>query len=158
MYRTILARFFYFWGSLHRNFGNQTSFHREHRAAVRRFTQAYEMDPSLRQARLDRGIVLYREMGLLDEAMADFDALLAEDPSYSPALLNRAMVHQEKGQYREALSDLELYLHMPATDQDYRQIASRTAALLREIVAEVEESEIVEGDQDRSGGDPQEYS
>jgi tetratricopeptide (TPR) repeat protein len=158
MYRTVLARFYYFWGSLHRNFGNQSSFHREHRAAVRRFTQAYEMDSSLRQARLDRGIVLYREMGLLDEAMADFDALLAEDPSYSPALLNRAMVFQEKGQYSEALSDLELYLDLPAIDEDYRQIASRTAALLREIVAEVEDSEIAVDDQDSGGGDPQESS
>jgi tetratricopeptide (TPR) repeat protein len=158
MYRTVLARFYYFWGSLHRNFGNQSSFNREHRAAVRRFTQAYEMDPSLRQARLDRGIVLYREMGLLDEAMADFDALLAEDPSYSPALLNRAMVHQEKGQYSEALSDLELYLDLPAIDEDYGLIASRTAALLREIVAEVEDSENAVDDQDSSGGDPQESS
>ncbi len=140
MYRTILARIYYMWGSLHRNFGNQSSFNREHRSAVRRFTQAYEMDPSLRKARLDRGIIFYREMGMLDEAMDDFDGLLEEDPTYSPALLNRAMVYQERGFYTEALSDLEAYLALPMEDEEYWQIASRTADLLKEIVAEMSNS------------------
>lgn len=140
MYRTLLARVYYMWGSLHRNFGNQRSFSREHRSAVLRFTQAYDMDPSLRRARLDRGIIFYREMGMLDEAMDDFDALLDEDPAYSPALLNRAMVYQERGFYTEALSDLETYLDLPMEDEEYWQIASRTADLLKEIVAEVSDS------------------
>jgi tetratricopeptide (TPR) repeat protein len=153
MYRTILARILYMWGSLHRNFGNQSSFQREHRAAIRRFTQAYEMDPSLRQARLDRGIVLYREMGLQDEAMADFNALLAEDPSYAPALLNRAMVYQERGQVSEALSDLKLYLEIPVVDEEYRQIAFRTVGLLRELLAEVAESGPEDDNQNSTGRD-----
>ena len=140
MYRTILARIYYMWGSLHRNFGNQSGFSREHRSAVLRFTQAYEMDPSLRKARLDRGIIFYREMGMLDEAMDDFDALLEEDPTYSPALLNRAMVYQERGFYTEALSDLEAYLALPMEDEEYWQIASRTADLLKEVVAEMSSS------------------
>lgn len=137
MYRTILARFYYMWGSLHRNFGNRTSFVREHRSAVERFTQAYQWDPNMRKARLDRGILLYREMGLLDEAMEDFDALLEEDADYRPALLNRAMVHQERGRYAQALSDLEAYLNLPMEDEEYWQIASRTADLLRDIVDEL---------------------
>ncbi len=137
MYRFILARIYYMWGSLHRNFGNKSSFEREHRSAIKRFTQAYETDPSLREARLDRGIILYRELGLHAEAMADFDALLAEDPQYGPALLNRAMVEQENGRYPEALADLEAYLALPVEDKEYRRLAERTAALLREVIDEL---------------------
>jgi len=137
MFRVLLARIYYMWGSLHRNFGNRNSFRREHLSAIKRFTQAYETDPSLREARLDRGIIYYRELGQYDEAMADFDALLVEDPHYGPALLNRAMAAQESGHYRQALSDLELYLSLPADNPEYHRVAERTATLLREIVAEL---------------------
>ena len=125
------------WGSLHRNFGNKISYVPEHQAAVRRFSRAYQLDPGLRQARLDRGIILYRELGQTDEALADFDALLAEDPEYAPALLNRAMLAQECGRYAEALSDLEAYLTLPQEDREYWAVASRTADLLREIVSDL---------------------
>jgi tetratricopeptide (TPR) repeat protein len=137
MYRYILARVYYMWGSLHRNFGNRSSYRREHLAAIRRFTQAFETDPTLREARLDRGIILYRELGRFDEAMADFDALLSEDPNYGPALLNRAMAAQEEANYAQALADLEVYLALPAEDEEYRRLAKRTATLLRDIVAEM---------------------
>jgi tetratricopeptide (TPR) repeat protein len=80
---------------------------------------------------------LYRELGRFDEAMADFDALLTEDPSYGPALLNRAMAAQEQASYGQALADLETYLSLPAADDEYRRLAERTAQLLREIVAEI---------------------
>jgi tetratricopeptide (TPR) repeat protein len=137
MFRMLLARILYMWGSLHRNFGNKISYLPEHRAAVYRFSQAYDMDPNLRRARLDRGIVLYREMGHLEEAIADFDALLAEDPVYGPALLNRAMAAQQLGDYSGALADLEAYLKLPMEDEEYWDIATRTAALLRDISAEL---------------------
>jgi len=137
VFRYLLARIYYMWGSLHRNFGNRNNFEREHLLAIKRFTQAYETDSSLREARLDRGIILYRELGRFDEAMADFDALLAEDPQYGPALLNRAMAAQEQASYRQALADLEAYLSLPAADDEYRRLAERTAQLLRDIVAEM---------------------
>jgi tetratricopeptide (TPR) repeat protein len=120
MFRFVLARIFYMWGSLHRNFGNRSSFHREHQSAIRRFSQAYDMDPKLRNARLDRGILLYREMGQLDD---------------------RAMVFQERGQYTDSLTDLEAYLQLSEQDPDYRRIAERTTKLLRQIVAEINASE-----------------
>ena len=137
MIRYTLARIYYMWGSLHRNFGNRSSFSREHRSAIKRFTQAYEADPSLREARLDRGIILYRELGLHDEAMADFDALLIDDPQYGPALLNRAMAAHESGLYPQALADLEAYLALPVDNEEYRRVAQRTASLLREIIDEL---------------------
>jgi tetratricopeptide (TPR) repeat protein len=139
LFRLLLARILYMWGSLHRNFGNKSNFQREHRAAVHRFSQAYRIDPKLREARLDRGILLYREMGRPDEALADFDALLVEDPEYGPALLNRAMISQELGRYAAALADLEAFLQLPEQDREYRIIAERTTSLLREIVDEMSE-------------------
>lgn len=139
MFRLLMARIYYTWGSLHRNFGNRSSFLREHKAAVRRFSQAYKLDPNLRKARLDRGIIYFREMGRLDDALADFDALLAEDPRYGPALLNRAMLAQERGQYRQALTDLEAFLTLPDEDPEYMAVAQRTAVLLRELAAELGE-------------------
>lgn len=137
LFRPMLARVLYMWGSLHRNFGNKSNFQREHRSAVRRFSQAYRIDPTLRRARLDRAILLYREMGRPDEALADFDALLAEDPDYGPALLNRAMLSQERGRYASALADLEAFLELPDQDREYRLIAERTTVVLREIVNEL---------------------
>ncbi len=129
------------WGSLHRNFGNQNSFLREHEAAVRRFSRAYELDPNLREARLDRGIIYFREMGKYEEALADFDALIAADSEYGPARLNRAMLYQERGQYQQALIDLEAFLMLPDEDEEYVAVAKRTAVLLRELVAEMEGAE-----------------
>lgn len=137
MLRYILARVYYMWGSLHRNFGNRNNFEREHLLAIKRFTKAYDTDPSLREARLDRGIILYRELGRFDEALADFDALLAEDPTYGPALLNKAMAEQEMALYAKALADLEAYLALSTENDQYRQLAERTAQLLREIVDEL---------------------
>lgn len=141
MFRLFLARIYYMWGSLHRNFGNQTSFVREHAAAVRRFSRAYELDPNLREARLDRGIIYFREMGRYEDALADFDGLLAEDAEYGPALLNRAMLYQEQGLYPQALTDLELFLSLPDEDAEYVAVARRTADLLRELVAEMDGAE-----------------
>jgi tetratricopeptide (TPR) repeat protein len=135
MLRVALAQFYYLWGSLHRNFGNQTSFAREHLAAVRCFERAYELNPALREARLSRGIILWRELGRPEEALADFDALVAADAFYGPARLNRAMARQELGRYSEALADLTAFLALPDQAEEYRQVASRTQALLKELLA-----------------------
>jgi hypothetical protein len=47
------------------------------------------------------------------------------------------MIAQERGQYEEALADLEAYLALPSVDDDYRAIAERTVILLRDIVTEM---------------------
>ncbi|MGH2536845.1 MAG: hypothetical protein ACRDHL_05585 [Candidatus Promineifilaceae bacterium] len=135
--RAILARSLFMWGSLHRNFGNNASFAREHHSAVKRFSQAYRLDPAFREARLARAILYYRELNMAEAGLADLDALLLEDPDYGPALLNRAMAAQQLGRYAQALADLERYLGLPAEDDEYAQIAARTAAALRDIVAEL---------------------
>lgn len=67
--------------------------------------------------RLERGVLLFRELGRTDEALADFNALVEEDPIYAaPALFNRAMLAQQNGRYQDALHDLEAYMALsPAT-------------------------------------------
>lgn len=135
MLRFFWAWLIYTWGGLHRYFGNKSNLRREHEAAVRYFTRAYNIDPSFRRVRLERGILLWRELARPEEALADFDALLAEDANYGPALLNRAMVAQNQGRYSVALADLEAFLALPEDEAGaYRREAARTAALLREMI------------------------
>lgn len=132
--RRLAARIIHMRGSLHRNFGNTSSFSREHRAAFYCFSRAYELDPAFRKARLDRAVLLWRELGEVEGALLDFDAMLAEDPQDQPALLNRAMALQEQGRYRDALTDLEIYLQLPPENAEYTAAAARSAELLRSIL------------------------
>jgi tetratricopeptide (TPR) repeat protein len=140
-FRLLFARFAYIWGSLHRQFGNKSSFAREHELALHFFNVACRWDPNLYPAQLDRGILLWREMGRLDEAIADFDNLLEKAPDYPLALLNRAMASEAAGRYAAALADLEAYLALNPEDDDYRLIATRTAVLLRQLLGDSKQSE-----------------
>ena len=114
MLRFLWAYLVYTWGGLHRYFGNQNAMRSEHEAAVRYFTKAYEIDPTFLRVRLERGVLLFRELGRTDEALADFDALVEEDPIYAaPALFNRAMLAQQKlaaGRTDEVMTLEPLYI------------------------------------------------
>ncbi len=140
--RLLLARVAYLQGSLHRAFGNRTGFRREHENAARCFTRAYRLDPLLRAALLDRGILFWREMDRLPEALADFDTLLAADPAYSPALLNRGLAYHAAGRFPEALADLEAFLARAdesalagePVEAVYLDAARRIATELRDMV------------------------
>lgn len=102
----------------------------EHEAAVRYFTKAYEIDPTFQRVRLERGILLYRELNRYDEALADFNFLLDEESDYSnQALLNRALLYQQKGMFTESLADLNLFLERPP--DEYYQEAFRMRELLQ---------------------------
>ena len=107
----------------------------EHEAAVRYFSHALEIDPSFHRVRLERAVLLWRELDRSAEAKTEFNALLADDPENGPALLNRAMIAQNDGQYATALSDLEQYLRLPAQHtENYREEARRTVRLLRDLI------------------------
>lgn len=134
MLRFLWAYLVYTWGGLHRYFGNQNSMRSEHEAAVRYFSKAYEIDPTFQRVRLERGVLLFRELGRMEEAQADFDALLEEDPEYAPALFNRAMLAQQNGRYPDALADLEAYQLL--ADQEYRHEAEQLILLLRTLLSD----------------------
>lgn len=135
LWHVVKAYLLYTWGGLHRYFGNQNNVSREYRRAVHYFTRAYETNPSMRQARLARAILLWREMERIEEALSDLDALLEEDATYAPALLNRAMAYQQRGNYRRALRDLESYLKLPP-DAAYWNTAVRMERMVRELIEE----------------------
>ncbi len=134
MLRFLWAYLVYTWGGLHRYFGNQNSMRSEHEAAVRYFSKAYEIDPTFQRVRLERGVLLFRELGRMEEAQADFDALLEEDPEYAPALFNRAMLAQQNGRYPDALADLEAYQTLE--DHEYRREADQMIHLLRTLLSD----------------------
>ena len=136
MLRTIWAYLIYTWGGLHRYFGNKSHILDEHRSAVHYFSQAYEIDPTFRRARLARGVLLGRELGQINEALSDFNALIREDAHYGEAVFNRAMLFQQIGNYKAALADLEAYLALPEEPNDFQVEARRLAVLLRELLDE----------------------
>ena len=134
MLRFIYAWLVYTWGGLHRYFGNKNSMGSEYERAVHYFSRAYEIDPSLRQARLARAVLCFRELGRPQEALADLNALLETDPDDAEALLNRAMLAQENGRYQDALTDLQNYLALG--DTAYTEEARRMAELLEALLDE----------------------
>ena len=138
MLRFLYAYLLYTWGGLHRLFGNQNRLRHEHERAVHYFNRALTIDPSFRRVRLERAVLLYRELGATAEALADFDALLAEDPAYADALLNRGLAYQQNGRYAAALQDLEAYLALPESKQaaHFHEEATNIAILLRELLAD----------------------
>ena len=77
------------WAGLHRYFGIQNNIPREFERAAHYFSRVLDVDPTFHNARLQRGILLSRELGRHDEARADFDALLGLDAEWPEALLNR---------------------------------------------------------------------
>ncbi len=138
MLRAVWAYVLYTWGGLHRLFGNANNLRREHERAVHYFTRAYAVNPKMRQARLARGIILWRELGRVDEALADFDALVETDPADGEALFNRALARQESGRYALALKDLNAYLELPRDDAYYHDLAVRLHRLLSEMVSDTD--------------------
>ena len=136
MLRFIYAWLIYTWGGLHRYFGNKNNMVVEHERAVHYFARAYAIDPTFRAARLQRAILLSRELGRYVEAISEYDAMLADDETYGDALLNRGILLQEIGRYREALADFEQYLRLPDNDA-YLAEAHRFVVYLREIVKDL---------------------
>lgn len=135
MLRFLWAYLVYTWGGLHRLFGNRNSMRSEHEAAVRYFSKAYEIDPTFHRVRLERGILLFRELGRYDEALADFDFLLAAESDYRhSALLNRALLYQQNARFGDALADLDAFLEYPP--DDYYQEAFRMRAVLQALLSD----------------------
>lgn len=137
-WRFIKSWLYYTWGGLHRYFGNQNIMSSEHERAVHYFSKAYNTDPQFRMARLSRAVLLSRELNRPDEALADYNALLEEDPAYAPALLNRGLMFQEHGRYQEALIDLTAYLNLNEWSEHHQE-AQRIVPLLQAILDDLNE-------------------
>lgn len=135
MVRYLWAYVLYLWGGTRRHIGIRNSNRGEHMAAARAFGRALAVNPHFRPARLARGIVLWRELNQFDEAIADFDVLLAADAQDGEALFNRALAYQQAGRYATALQDLTAYLKLPRDDR-YWDTAMRLRLLLEDLLAQ----------------------
>ncbi len=136
MIRYLWAYLVYMWGSTRRHIGIRHANKQEYEAAARIYARAYALDPRLRQARLERATLLWRELDRCAEAIAEFDAMLAEDPANGQARFNRALANQQSGRYQAALNDIETYLQLPEKDDAYWDTAMRMQVLLRDLVGE----------------------
>lgn len=134
MFRFIRSWLIYTWGGLHRYFGNQNRMRSEHEHAVRYFARAYAIDPNFWQARVARAVLLYRELERPQDAVDEFDAILADDPECGPALFNRAMAMQKLGRFQDSLTDFEAYLQLEAQEPSDKDDAARMVPLLRDLL------------------------
>lgn len=135
MVRSLLAHFIYLWGNTLRHIGIRFHHDASYRAAVRNLQKAYQLDSGLREARLNRAVLLWREMGESNQAIRELDVLLQQDPGDAPALFNRALAYQQVGRYRDSLDDILAYLSLPPGDLAYLQYARRLASELRALIA-----------------------
>jgi tetratricopeptide (TPR) repeat protein len=136
MIRYLWAYLVYMWGGTRRHIGIRHANKDEYLAAARLYARAFALDSRLRPARLERAILLWRELDRCVEAIAEFDALLAEDPADGKARFNRAMANQQAGHYRAALNDIEYYLQLPEAGDTYWDTAMRMQVLLHDLVGE----------------------
>lgn len=124
------------WGSTRRHIGIRNAHKDEFIAAARLYARAYSIDPRLRQARRERAILLWRELDQGEEAIAEFDTLLNDDPADRHSRFNRALAQQQAGRYAAALDDIEIYLQLPDQEDLYWDSAMRLRVLLKDLMGD----------------------
>lgn len=90
---------------------------REYRQALAPLDQALRLDPSLSEARVDRAGV-YRMLGQLDHAEADFRELTRRQPRVTDHWLNLASMHVQRKRPREALRCFDRALALDPAHHD----------------------------------------
>jgi tetratricopeptide (TPR) repeat protein len=124
--------FFYLWSArIHRHFGIVFAEKREYASAVRDYTRALKSNPRLARAYLERGILLWRELGQAEQAIGDFTVALRLDSAWPEALFFRGLAHQGISDYPAAIGDLSSYLD--TGDRSWRDNATRQLHLMRMI-------------------------
>lgn len=83
----------------------------DHRSAIESYRMALSLDPSFAAARVQLGWSLTR-IGETEEGLGEIEAVLAERPDDTRALLKRAAVLAEGGQGRRARADLDRLLEL----------------------------------------------
>jgi tetratricopeptide (TPR) repeat protein len=122
--------FFYMWSArVHRHFGIVFCARNEYIHAVSDYSQALALNPKFADAHLERGILLWRELGQARQAIVDFTAALGLRPGWPVALFFRGLAHQEMSDYSAAIHDLSTYLE--SEDRSWRDDATRQLSLMR---------------------------
>src|SRR5574341_1355999 len=105
--------FLHLWsGRVHRHYGIVYADPQEFVSAVESYGRAVQHNPRLAVAYLERGILLWRELGRAGHAVRDLNTALTLRPAWPEALFNRGQAYQAAGDYSAALSDLAGYLDL----------------------------------------------
>lgn len=102
----------YWMGIVYHYWGNAYGARSAYETAVRWYRRALELDGSLIQAQLDRGVLYWRELDAPQVAVDEFSNLLALDAGNEAARFNRAVAYQQLGDYAHALADFRAYLEI----------------------------------------------
>lgn len=108
--RRFKARFWHQLGLMQRFLGLRTGQRHYFEQAEGAFTRALALVVDFREARYERGLLYWRELGFPTRAIQDFDAVLELEPDYTDAIFMRAMAHQALGDYWSAADDLQMFL------------------------------------------------
>lgn len=122
--------FFYLWSArVHRHFGIVFCNRDEYTHAVSDYSRALVLNPGFSEAYLERGILLWRELGQAGQAIVDFTAALDLRPGWPVALFFRGLAHQGTSDYSAAIHDLSTYLE--SEDRSWREDATSQLFLMR---------------------------
>lgn len=106
-----LLAIFHLWsGRVHRHYGIVYGDTREFSNAVESYGRATKLNPRLAVAYLERGTLLWRELGRAVHAIRDLTIALTLRPDWPDALFNRGQAYQAAGNYRAAATDLSAFL------------------------------------------------
>jgi tetratricopeptide (TPR) repeat protein len=124
--------FFYMWSArVHRHFGIVSCNLDEYASAVSDYSRVLDANPGFAEAYLERGILLWRELGQARQAIVDFTVALRLRPGWPAALFFRGLAHQGASNYSAAIHDLSTYLE--SEDLSWREDAVRQLSLLHLI-------------------------
>lgn len=127
------SRFYYNAGTLSRFAGLR--YHRTNyfRSAERLFSRTLELDENLHRARLNRGILRYRELGDWKAAIHDFSELIHQTRFVDEALFNRGMAYYQGADYEAAANDFEQFLEI-APESEWAEAAFVQLHMMRSII------------------------
>lgn len=107
-----LAQFLCWLADAHRHFGNEYGNRQEYQAAVNNYSRAIARNPQYAQAYYSRGILYCRELGEYGQAVQDLSRAIELRPQWARAYFNRGLAHKMRGEFDQAVADLEKYLEM----------------------------------------------
>lgn len=126
--------YLHFWSArVHRHYGIVYADKQEFQSAVEAYARASNLHPLLERAYLERGILLWRELGRSTHAIRDLSAALSLHPNWPDALFNRALAYHAAGNFAAAMEDLNAYLALD--DETWRDDAASQLAQIRDLAA-----------------------
>jgi tetratricopeptide (TPR) repeat protein len=110
MMRQLRTFFQFHWANMRRFVGLRTHDRRHFLAAEHHFTQALALNGNHQQARINRGVLRWRELDNWAGAIADFTTLLVQYPHHYLPLFYRSMAFCRAGDYHAAVRDLDAFI------------------------------------------------